>query len=518
MKKTIIILTISILAALSNFWHGKGPQNKLQDYYNAVKDSGQHNGNIIAAENGKVIAQLCSGILDAKQTPSEPGSGFNLASISKVITSTAVLQLRDKGKFALDDELALYLTDFPFKDVTIRSLLSHTSGLPDLELFEELIGRFPDSVVTNSNVIPELCKWKKGLYFKPGEDYRYCNTEYNLLALLVEKVSGLTFGDYLKKNIFRQANMGDTYVNTFPHFPGNDSSIATPLSKPHPGYDSTYVAADAIARYRYLNYNLEGLVGQGNIISTTEDLLRFDTAFFSGKLLKKSSVEEALTPITFNNGQTYYAPRMDTLDGQGKMNYGLGWEIFELTSYGKAVGHGGYKIGLGTFYLHLINKSQTIIGFDNKAGSELGRFLSSSLAILNNKEPLPLRTSKSLVTLYGTALVAKGPDYAAAIFNAHKSDTSKFYFSEWEMNELGYDLFYMSAFEGHKILGLETFKLATLLFPDSFNTYDSYGQLLMESGKIEEAILMYKKSIELDPANEDGKRMLGKLLKNINSG
>jgi len=118
-----------------------------------------------------------------------------------------------------------------------------------------------------------------------------------------------------------------------------------------------------------------------------------------------------------------------------------------------------------------------------------------------------------LVTLYGTALVKQGADHAAAVFNTEKANKTAYYLNEGEMNDLGYNLYYMSAFAGHKEMGLEVFKMATFIFPDSYNTYDSYGQLLKDMGKTDDAILMYQKSILLNPENEGGKRALHELLK-----
>jgi CubicO group peptidase (beta-lactamase class C family) len=486
----------------------------INAYFEELRRLRQHNGNILVAENGQPTIDFSSGYADFQaQRPNRPESHFNLASISKVITATAVLQLRDKNKFSLNDPLIKYLPDFPYSDIKIRHLLTHTSGLPDLELFEALVKLFPDTIITNRNVLPELRKWDPGLYFKPGDAFRYCNTEYNLLALLVEKVSGMTFRAYLQKNIFGPAGMKDTYIAA--PGPANkvDSLMAHPQMKPHPGYDSTFVLVDSISRFRYLTYNNSGTVGQGGVISTTMDMLRFDQAYFNGKLLRSSSMQEAMTPVKLNNGTVHYDHRMDTVEGEGKMTYGLGWEIFEHAISGKSVGHGGFKFGLATFYLHNLTKNQTLIGFDNTAGSEFGRVITSALLLLNNKLPMRFRTSRSLVSLYGMSLVKKGVDHAAVVLNASKADTTTYYLNEGEMNDLGYNLFYMSSMPGHREMALEVFKLATFIFPESFNTYDSYGQLLRDIGKIEDAILMYKKSIELNPKNEDGKRILSQLMK-----
>ncbi|MFA6249613.1 MAG: serine hydrolase [Mucilaginibacter sp.] len=484
----------------------------INTYFEELGQRRQHNGNILVADDGRPIVNFSSGYADfSTQTLNTPASHFNLASISKVITATAVLQLRDKGKFSIDDAVVQYLPGFPYKDIKIRHLLTHTSGLPDLELFEDLVKQFPDTVITNRNVLPELRKWQRGLYFKPGDEFRYCNTEYNLLALLIEKASGMSLRSYLKKYIFAPAGMKDTYITT-PN-QKHEGLIAQPQMKPHPGYDSAFVAVDSIARFKYLTYNNSSTTGQGNVMSTTTDMLKFDQAYFNRKLLKASTMQQAMTPVKLNNGIVYYDNRMDTMDGEGKMGYGLGWEIFDQPVFGISVGHGGFMFGLATFYLHNLAKSQTIVGFDNTAGSEFGRFITSALSLLNNKQPMVFRTSRSLVTLYGTALLKHGADHAATIFNANKADKAAYYLNEGEMNDLGYNLFYMSSFPGHREMALEVFKLATFIFPDSFNTYDSYGQLLKDSGKKEDAILMYKKSIALNPGNEDGKRILSELLK-----
>jgi CubicO group peptidase (beta-lactamase class C family) len=485
----------------------------IQTYFDDLGRRGQHNGNFLVADQGRVVINFSSGYANfSTKTLNSTGSHFNLASISKVITATAILQMRDRAKLQLDEPVAQYLPGFPFKDITIRHLLTHTSGLPDLELFEDLVKQFPDTIITNRDILPELIKWKRGLYFKPGDDFRYCNTEYNVLALLVEKTSGMAFTAYLKKYIFGPAGMGDTYLSIPSIKQKKGGLTAQPQMKLHPGYDSTFTAVDSTTRYKYLTYNNSGTLGQGSVMSTTADMLEFDDAYFNGKLLAATTINEAMTPLKLNNGTTPNQ-HMDTMDGEGSMTFGLGWEIFEQPLYGKSVGHGGFKFGLATFYLHNLEKNQTIIGFDNTAGSEFGRFIASVLALLNGGQPMVFRTSKSLVTLYGTALVKQGADHAAAVFNSEKANKTGYYLNEGEMNDLGYNLYYMSAFEGHKEMGLEVFKMATFIFADSYNTYDSYGQLLKDMGKTDDAIMMYQKSILLNPENEDGKRVLDELLK-----
>ncbi|RYG25002.1 MAG: class A beta-lactamase-related serine hydrolase, partial [Chitinophagaceae bacterium] len=349
------------------------------------------------------------------------------------------------------------------------------SGLADLELYEDLIKKYPDTIVSNSNIIPELKKRKPGLYFTPGEKFLYCNNEYSLLAMIVEKISGMSFGDYLQKNIFQPAGMRDTFLETsFNKKIQPDPPAVKMHIKKHPFYDSLYTTVDSIHQYKYTHINCSGLTGQGNVISTVTDLQLFDKAWFAGKLLSQVSMQEALSPMKLNNGEVFISKHMDTIEGEGTMSYGLGWEIFDQPTHGRSVGHGGFKFGLATFYIHHLAKRQTLIAFDNAPNSEFGRILTSAQSLLSGEQPLPLRNKHSVVSLYGSTLVKSGIDEAIVLLNTHKDDTAGHYLSEWEMNNLGYDLFYNSSFTGHKILALEVFKVATLLFPDSFNAYDSY--------------------------------------------
>jgi CubicO group peptidase (beta-lactamase class C family) len=510
-RSSVLILVTIFFALLS---YAQTNRAVIDNYFNKVNELQQLNGNMLLASDGRIIYQRSLGYADipARKT-NNPDSRYNLASISKVFTATAILQLKEKRKLSLDDALVKWLPDFPYTAVKIRHLLTHTSGIADFELFEDLIRKYPDTIITNQNIIPELKKRRQGLYFTPGDKYEYCNTAYSLLAMVVEKVSGMAFPQYLNKYIFRPAGMTDTYVYIQAIASNrHDPRQVTMQVKKHPFYDTAYVSVDSVRQYKYTHYNCSGLIGQSNIISTTKDLLLFDKAYFGGKLLKPATMAEAFTPVKLNNGEIYYTRHMDTMEGEGTMSYGLGWEVFEQPAYGKSVGHGGFKFGLATFYYRNLQQNQTIIAFDNAPNSEFGRIITTGLALLSGEQPLALRNKKSLVSLYGTMLVKYGIDEAIVRFNACKADTSQYYLSEWEMNELGYDLFYKSSFNNHQTLALEVFKVATLVFPDSFNTYDSYGQLLKDIGKKDAAILMYQKSILLNPGNEDGKRILQHLL------
>ncbi len=148
--------------------------------------------------------------------------------------------------------------------------------------------------------------------------------------------------------------------------------------------------------------------------------------------------------------------------------------------------------------------------FDNTFNKNIFVNAANAMAILNNRAPKFHKIS--LTQAYGSTLVEKGTDVAFCRLQELKADSAHYYLGEDDMNELGLHLLYEANFSNHLELSLEVLKLNILLFPNSFNTYDSYGEALAEAGKKEEAIFMYKKSLELNPHNEGGKRALKRLL------
>lgn len=253
-------------------------------------------------------------------------------------------------------------------------------------------------------------------------------------------------------------------------------------------------------------FNLSGFVGNGNIITTATDILKFDQELYAGKLIKQSLLKEAFTPNKLNNNQT-----VQTNLGGEKASYGLGWFILTDSSSGKIVGHTGGVPGALSILLRNIDKKQTVILFDNAFDKSLYKSGVNAMNILNNKS---ISTPKqSLTQVYGSTLVDKGIDVAFIKFQELRDDSSHYYLSEEDMNDLGLQLLYEPTFNGHNELALEVLRQSTLLFPNSFNTYDSYGEALAKVGKKDEAIFMYRKSIILNPDNEGGKKMLEELLK-----
>ena len=205
---TCFLTVVTTLLLSASSLYGQSITSKIDSVFNVPARNSSLNGNLLVAEKGKIIYQRSFGLRDiAAQQPNTSASAFGLASVSKQFTSTAVLQLKEKGKLSLDDHFVKYFPDFPFPEITIRQMLTHTSGLPDYELFDKLIEKEPNRIFGNKDIIPALKVWGKGLNFKPGDDWSYSNMNYCLLALLIEKLSGETLQKYLDKSIFKPAKI-----------------------------------------------------------------------------------------------------------------------------------------------------------------------------------------------------------------------------------------------------------------------------------------------------------------------
>jgi CubicO group peptidase (beta-lactamase class C family) len=506
MKLNIFKIIIIAFFCSSNLF-GQTVPEKLDNYFNTTLNP--INGNILVAENGKAIYKKSFGFADIKnKIPNSETSRFNIASISKTFTSVAVLQLKEKGKLNIDDPVKKYLSEFRYADITIRHLLSHTSGLPDFNLYDDLYEKEPLRIVSNKDILPSLNQWKEPLPFKPGEKWDYSNTNYNVLALVVEKVSGRDFQDYLQENIFSKAKMSDTYLlEDFPHRRKDANRVLNHrLIRPY-AENPIDIDNKMFEVFNAITYRLSGLKGQGKVISTANDLLKYDQSLYNGILLKQATLDEAFTPTKLNNGEL-----AETFMKLGKNYYGLGWFIFDDVSKGKIVWHTGGIPGSLSIFLRNISKNQTVVSLDNAFSNGVYKNGVNAMSILNNSPP-SLIAKRSIVREYARVLVTKGVDSAFCKLKELQADTTNYNLDEDEMNQMGYDLFADTEITGHQEKALEVLKLNTLLFPESSNVYDSYGEHLAKTGKKDEAIFMYKKSIELDPKNESGKKALEELLK-----
>ena len=459
-------------------------KDKLDSLLIALADHQRFNGSVLVSENGQIVYERSQGYLDiARHIPNSDTTHFNLASLSKPFTSIAVLQLVQAEKVALDSPCICYLPDFPYTGVTVRQLLNHTSGLPPLERFEDgYIHDHPDEVISGQSVYNRLVALKRPLSYAPGDRWGYNNFNYLVLALLVQKVGGMPFADYMRTYVFIPAGMRETYIRQ----PDQPNTVR--YTRPNM-YSTAWLNVDSLDHHQYYtNYNLGGIEGPNNVVSTLRDLWRFDNALRAGKLLSRALMDSAFKPLVLNDGTVYHAPG-------STRSYGLGWNTYnnKTAPFTRFVFHDGHIVGLMTFLHHNLDQDQTIVYYNNMDDPPLLTMVSIS-NILNGLPPVKIPLTKSLARIYGETMVLKGVDAAAAAFNELKDDTLHYYVDELEINRLGYDLLATPM----QRYALEAFKLNTLLFPKSANVYDSYADALDRNGYKEEAEAMRRKSMSGD--------------------
>jgi CubicO group peptidase (beta-lactamase class C family) len=308
--------------------------NEIENFYDKYLLRTGFNGAILVAKNGKIIFEKYHGFFNlAKKDSLNEHSAFHLASVSKTFTAMATLKLVEQGKLNLDDDVKKYFPNLPYNGITIRMLLSHRSGLPNYLYFMQQLGWDVKQYSNNNDVVDYLIKYQPPLTHQPGTRFSYCNTNYCLLGLIIEKVSGKTYADFLQRNFFTPLKMNDTYV-----FSLLDSARAMP-------------SYDWRGRQERLSF-LDIGFGDKNIYSTPRDLLKWDQAIYNNQIFSKQTLEEAFTP--YSN------------EKPGIKNYGFGWRMNIYPNGKKIIFHGGWWHGNNTMLMRLIQDSATIIILGNK--------------------------------------------------------------------------------------------------------------------------------------------------------
>ena len=287
---------------------------------------------------------------------------FDLASISKQFTAVSVLQLCAQGKINLDDTITLYFPDLPYSDVTVRHLLTHTSGIPEYFKFKYTVYGGA-AFVDNELLLRVLEKQKYAKIFPTGTKFEYINTNYAILAALVAQVSGMPFEEYVHENIFKPAGMENTRF--FTEIVGIDAKQGKQYPDVNPKAEDVNVKAlpsdvpiaighrrgGVLAKYDRLN----GVLGDKGIYSNVEDMLRWANAMFIDyKILPKEWVDLA-------------SKRENQLEN-GKLPtsiYGFGYRIEESPVHGKLVYHGGLWNGFQNLFLYRPSDNVVIIFLSN---------------------------------------------------------------------------------------------------------------------------------------------------------
>ena len=346
MKKIILLVLIPIAVNAQNN-HVKLINQFMDGQFRYFK----FNGNVLVSDSGKIIYQQALGFADYNSKRAlDNNSVFELASVSKQFTAMGIMICMEKGLLDYNDNIKKFFTDLPYSNITVRNLLTHTSGLPEYEdQFEKNWVR--KKIAFNKDVVEMLQQVKDTLFFKPGTRWKYSNTGYALLATIIEKVSGTTYNNFMTANVFNPLGMMTTYVyNTRRTKRKTPANYA--LGYVYSDSLKRYMLPDSLPAYSYVYY-LDGIVGDGCVNSTTGDLLKWDRALYENSLVSKASLKEMLSPLVQRSA------------GDSTNYYGFGMMISPKTERGKVTSHTGGWPGYRTMITRFVDSNQTIIILSN---------------------------------------------------------------------------------------------------------------------------------------------------------
>ena len=294
------------------------------------------NVSFLIAQNGQIIFEKYEGFADKEHNLlNSPETPLHIASISKVLTATAILKLIDAKKMNLTDLVIKFFPSFPYKDITVKTLLNHRSGIRKYGYFVDLKGIWDRKKnLTNKDILTILETKNITQEYKTDSHFSYCNTNYVLLALIIEKVTGMKYREAMKKIIFLPLNMKNTFVVD----ETTDKNLETPSYK---------------GNYKKFAFDyLDNVCGDKNIYSTPRDLMQFDLARNATNFLNKKLL------LQVYKGYSY--------ESKGTKNYGLGIRMHEWETGQKMYYHNGWWHGNTSSYITLKKENAVIIALSNK--------------------------------------------------------------------------------------------------------------------------------------------------------
>ncbi len=447
--------------------------SNIDSLMNYTYENGLFNGTVLVSQNNEVIYRNSFGYADFdKKELLAPESSFYLASVSKQFTTMAVMILKERGKLSYDDKLSDYFPDFPdYADsITIRHMMTHTSGIPDhyrLNAYK--------AGLNNDDVYDILVKQKK-LDFEPGSQYSYSNGGYVLLSMIVAKVSGQPFHEFMKTNIFTPLGMDNTLV---------------------------YDRSEPEVTNRAIGYNANGKLddyeifttGAGGLYSNIDDLFKWDQALNNDQLVSAETLNEAYQSTLLSSGDTSY--------------YGFGWGMDQEKKW---VGHSGGLSGFRTYIRRYLDTGDAFVLLTNKGDAVDIDGINTALEniLVNEDFEFPkTRLSNKLTDL----IESDGIDQAIeAVKELLSQNPDQYEYDEYGINSLGYS--YLQSDDVDTAMKL--FKLNTENRPNSGNAYDSYAEALLANGDTSASIENYITSVKTNPNNQNGIDILKSLGVDIN--
>ncbi len=392
--KKILFISFSLIAIISCKKNNKIAKaetitknrvSELDALYNDIYQKGVFNGNVLVAEKGNIIFEKSYGLADEKlKKKLNKKTVFELASVSKQFTAMGIVQLAKNGKLSYNDLISKYIPELKkYENVTIKNLLTHTGGLSDYMLLSE-DNWDRTKITTNKDMINLIEKLEPKKRFNPNDKWEYSNTGYLILATIIERVSGVSFEQYLHQSIFEPLKMENTFVYRRRFQPKEVKNYAQ-------GYiysDSLKkkIIPDELGNKHYVIY-LDGIVGDGMVNSNLTDLLKWDRALY-----KNSLINDEDKKMIFSSYKT---------NDNSETDYGFGWMIDSTKTYGKIVSHSGSWAGYRTYIERNLDNDKTIIILQNNSTSKTEIPIKNTRRILYNQEiEKPIKLEPQILKLY----------------------------------------------------------------------------------------------------------------------
>ncbi|MGA9637679.1 serine hydrolase domain-containing protein [Flavobacterium sp.] len=308
----------------------------INHFYNKNWLNNSMNGGFLVAQNGQILFEKYEGYSNYKtKTEMTSSSSLHIASVSKVMTATAILKLIEQKKLDLNQKVTTLIKGFPYPDVTVKTLLNHRSGIRKYSYFtDKKIVWDRHKILKNQDIITLLITKKINLEYKTDSRFSYCNTNYAILALIIEKVTGVSYKEAMKNIVFTPLGMTNTYVFDY----DKDRQTASPSYR---GNFSLY----------YWDY-LDAIYGDKNIYSTPRDLLKFDIGRNDPAFFRHELLQLAFTPYSNEH--------------KGQNNYGLGMRMINWETGQNLYFHNGWWHGNTSAYITLPEEKVTIIALSNR--------------------------------------------------------------------------------------------------------------------------------------------------------
>ena len=475
--KNVVLLFICFVFGQTLFAQTK--KTKLSEIMHTYHKYNMFDGAVLVAENGKIIYKDAFGMANREwDIPNTIDTKFMIGSVSKPLTATLMLIQVQKGLIGLDKTIEDYLPEFknkPAAKVTIRQLLGHKSGMPNYDIIKDFFPRISRQNFTREEYIKLYMD--SALSFKPDSGWAYSSWGYFTLGYIMERVTGKTYSQLMKEDIFNklQMNNSGSYFHT------------QIVPKRATGYDYSF-GGFASGDFR----DQSNTMGTGDLYSTVEDLFKFHTSISNYTLLNKELIDQMLSP-----GKLQYN------------NYGFGWfnHIFKYTNTDsiKANFHLGTTNGFISFALRIPATNSFVVILCNSYPTDFFGIIKSLIKVLYNKpENLKQPVHKKMETYISQIGASKAVDE----YKKMKKDTAHFYIDWISMNFLSEQLLTLNRLVDARVIAENN----VVEFSDKALVLVTMGNIYLALNRKEDAINFYKKTLLLKPDYEEAKSRLRELI------